>query len=282
MRVVNGTDKTLQAGAGTSWQNWTGITVGAGDIDFTDVFTQTGWKVVKLREQVFNNTDYGAGSWDRVSGFIGPDVLESGGSVFKGQSRATYVRYSDNLVNFSLNDFVQCGSNFGVGMKFYPEKMPASMTVLGAGNQNGDNGLIKNGLDFSACTGISVLPTKTLTYASGGFGPLVWPSSIVSVGKEAFVGSYGLDMTFTGAPPELGDGAFNHQSNTSFITIRCDNVKYPAWNDWVTTELTDEEKELYPGAFGWSLNGVSGTSHANLLMSMEQPQETSGIFIFFE
>lgn len=278
MTVLDASAKTLRAGAGANWQQWTnnGVLSGRGDCDFTDVFAQTGWKVVKLREKILSNDGSGGmGNWDRVSAFFGPDVTETEGGAFGGSSRVTYVRFSDAMTKLNFGDFSQNGSNYGNGFILHPSKFSSALTSLVGCNTT--PGKFKNTLDFSACTSLTTLPDKVLQQCNGT-ADVIWPSTIDTVGSEAFIVCQGLKMTFMGPPPTTyAVNSFNHQQTTDFITIYCDNVTYTGWNDWVTTPLLDEEKALYPDAFGWSMNGVVSGKHANLLCA--RARHTSGLII---
>lgn len=284
MAVLDASAKTLQAGAGANWQQWSGngILSGFGDCDFTDVYDQTGWKVVKLREKIFSNDGSGGlGSYDKMSALFGPDVTETGGSVFSGSSRMTYARLSENLKTLKFSDFTQCGANYNSGYMIYPSVFSAALTeIIGFNNSNSSPGKFVNALDFSKCTLLTTIPAYS--FYDTCRAPLTWPKTITTIGENAFLRCSGAVMTFLGPPPaSVNANAFSHQNTSDFITIYCNPVRYPAWNEWVTTPLTAEEKAVYPDGIGWTRVGVpessSTTYHANLLRAL--PSMGFSIFI---
>lgn len=140
---------------------------GSGDLDFTSVFDDSGYRVIAVGSSVFNkNTS--------ITGFVAPDVVKVDVSAFASATALTNVVISPNVNTLANSCFYKCS-----GIKtFYPTRMEKLSTI----GYHIFNGTSKMALDFefptityisegmfSASAAVSVRAPKATKVVTGAF-----------------------------------------------------------------------------------------------------------------
>lgn len=163
---------------------------GSGDLDFTSLFDDSGYRVVAVGSSVFNkNTS--------ITGFVAPDVVKVDGSAFASATALTNVVISPNVNTLANSCFYKCS-----GIKTFS---PTRMKSLKSCGYHIFNGTSKMTLDFefpvltsisegmfSASAAVSVRAPKATKVVTGAFSSssvtLVEVSSeLASIGNQAFL-----------------------------------------------------------------------------------------------
>ncbi len=209
---------------------------GAGDLDLTTCFADTGYRVVTLGASLFKKAS--------ITQFVGPDVTVANASAFQECAALTNVLFSPDFKQFGNQVFYKCAA--------LKTLSPTNMTKLTSSGYHVFNGTSQLALEFSfpllsslpesffygsAVVSVHAPAAKTIVrsaFSSSSIVSIELSTNVTSIGVQAFLSCKKL-KTFTPANlPKLtsiGDAAF---SGCSVLE-----------GNWVCDALTTIPKEAF-------------------------------------